>query len=39
MIAEEMPETDVQSTLTYILSELKKGKTITLGDCRFKSSD
>jgi hypothetical protein len=39
MIAEEMPETDAQSTLTYILSELKKGKTITLGDCRFKSSD
>ena len=39
MIAEEMPETDVQSTLTYILSELKKGETITLGDCRFKSSD
>ena len=39
MIAEEMPETDAQGTLIYILAELKKGKTITLGDCRFKSSD
>ena len=39
IIAEEMPETDVHGTLIYILAELKKGKTITLGDCRFKSSD
>ena len=38
MIEEEMPETDVQGTLTYIISEIKKGKTITLGDCRFRSS-
>ena len=38
MIAEEMPETDAEGTLVYILSEISKGKTITLGECRFKSS-
>jgi len=37
MIAEEMPETDAEATLQYILSELKKSKTITLGSCRFSS--
>ena len=39
LIAEEMPETDPQGTLAYILSQLQKGKTITLGSCRFKSAD
>ena len=38
MIEEEMPETDVKGTLTYILAEIQKGKTITLGDCRFRLS-
>ena len=38
MIEEEMPETDAEGTLTYIMSEIKKNKTITLGDCRFRSS-
>ena len=38
MIEEEMPETDPQGTLSYIMSEIKKGKTITLGDCRFSSA-
>ena len=37
MIQEEMPETDAQSTLQYILSQTQKGKTVTLGECRFKS--
>ena len=37
MIAEEMPETDAEGTLAYILSEIAKGKTVTLGACRFKS--
>jgi len=37
MIGEEMPETDAEGTLTYIMSEVSKGKTITLGECRFKS--
>jgi hypothetical protein len=38
MIEEEMPETDVVATLSYILAEIKKGKTVTLGECRFKLS-
>jgi len=36
LIADEMPETDAEGTLLYILAEVKKGKTITLGGCRFK---
>ncbi|MCO4846035.1 MAG: hypothetical protein KC427_08470 [Sulfurovum sp.] len=39
MIEEEMPDTDAEGTLKYILSEIKKGKTITLGECRFKASN
>jgi hypothetical protein len=38
MIEEEMPETDTEGTLKYIVSEIAKGKTVTLGGCRFKSS-
>lgn len=38
MIEEEMPETDATGTLKYILSEISKGKTVTLGGCRFKAS-
>ena len=38
MINEEMPEADAEGTLAYILSEISKGKTVTLGECRFKSS-
>ena len=38
MISEEMPETDAQGTLPYILNEVKKGKTITLGTCKFKTN-
>ncbi|WP_415408273.1 hypothetical protein ACLHDG_06905 [Sulfurovum sp. CS9] len=38
MIEEEMPDTDVQGTLKYILSEIQKGKTITLGECRFRAT-
>jgi len=38
MIEEEMPETDAPGTLSYIMAEIKKGKTITLGDCRFRST-
>jgi len=37
MINEEMPETDAESTLSYIMSEIKKGKTVTLAACRFKA--
>lgn len=38
MIQEEMPETDAQATLSYILSEIKKDKMVTLGGCKFKFS-
>ncbi|CAA6803512.1 MAG: Unknown protein [uncultured Sulfurovum sp.] len=38
MIEEEMPETDAKGTLEYIMTEIRKGKTITLGECRFKLS-
>ena len=37
MIEEEMPDTDAEGTLKYILSQIEKGKTITLGECRFRS--
>jgi len=37
MIIEEMPETDADGTLDYILVEIKKGKTVTLGVCKFKA--
>jgi len=36
IIADEMPETDPEGTLSYILSEVEKGRHITLGECRFK---
>lgn len=36
MINKEMPDTDAEGTLTYILNEIKKGKTVTLGECRFR---
>lgn len=36
MIEEEMPETDGPSTLKYIVSEVEKGRVVTLGSCRFK---
>ena len=39
MIEEEMPETDAEGTLKYILAEIQKGKTITLGECRFKAEN
>lgn len=39
MIEEEMPETDAQATLKYIISQIEKGKIITLGECRFSSKD
>jgi len=38
MIVEEMPETDAEATLAYILSEVAKGKTVTLGACRFRNT-
>lgn len=39
MITEEMPETDAEGTLSYIMKEIQKGKTITLGGCKFQTSN
>ena len=39
MIEEEMPDTDAEGTLKYIISQIENGKTITLGECRFSSRD
>ncbi|MDQ7084247.1 MAG: hypothetical protein Q9M36_04635 [Sulfurovum sp.] len=39
MIEEEMPQTDAQGILDYIISELKQGKKVTLGTCRFMSKE
>jgi len=36
MIEEEMPETDARATLGYIMEALTQGKSVTLGECRFK---
>lgn len=36
IIQEEMPQTDAEGTLKYILEQLQKGKTLTFGECRFK---
>ena len=38
MINEEMPDTDAEGTLAYILAEIAKGKTVTLGSCKFKNT-
>ena len=38
MIEEEMPDADAEGTLKYIISQIDKGKIITLGECRFSSS-
>ena len=38
MIQEEMPETDAEGTLKYIISQIEKGKVLTLGEYRFKAS-
>ena len=37
IILDEMPETDAEATLAYLIGETKKGKTVTLGGCRFKA--
>jgi hypothetical protein len=36
MITEEMPQTDAEATLRYIESEIRRGKTVTLGTCGFR---
>jgi hypothetical protein len=36
MIKEEMPDTDAEGTWAYIYEQILKGKTVTLGECRFR---
>jgi len=36
LVQEEMPHTDAEATLRYIEGEIAKGKTVTLGECKFK---
>jgi hypothetical protein len=36
IIQDEMPQTDAKATLDYIISQIKNGKTISLGECKFK---
>ena len=38
MISEEMPEADAEGTLVYIVDQIKKGKVVTLGSCKFSST-
>jgi hypothetical protein len=38
MIEEEMPDTDGEGTLAYIMAEIAKGKMVTLGACRFRNT-
>ena len=37
IIADEMPETDPEGTLAYLLLEVKRVTQVTLGECRFKA--
>ena len=36
LIQDEFPEVPAESTYEYVETECKKGKTITIGECRFK---
>ena len=38
MISEEMPEADAEGTLVYIMDQIKKGKVVTLGSCKFSNT-
>ncbi len=36
LIQEEFPDIPAEATFEYVQSECQKGKTITIGECRFK---
>jgi len=36
LIADEFPDIPAQETYAYVEAECKKGKTIAIGECRFK---
>jgi len=37
LISDEFPEVPAKDTLVYVESECKKGKTVSIGECRFKA--
>ncbi len=37
LIQEEFPDVPADATYEYVESECKKGKTIAIGECRFKA--
>jgi len=37
LIGDEFPDVPAQETFTYVEKECKKGKTIAIGECRFKA--
>ena len=36
LIGDEFPDIPSEETFAYVLKECKKGKVITIGECRFK---
>jgi hypothetical protein len=36
LISDEFPDIPAEETFAYVESECKKGKTIAIGECRFK---
>lgn len=36
LIQEEFPDVPAEATFAYVVEECKKGKTITIGECKFK---
>ena len=36
LIADEFPDIPAQETMAYVEQECKKGKVISIGECRFK---
>ena len=39
LIKEEFPDIPAEDTFAYVESECKKGKVITIGECRFKKDE
>lgn len=39
LIQDEFPEIPAEGTFEYVQKECKKGKTVTIGECRFKQDE
>ncbi len=39
LIQNEFPDIPAEGTFAYVESECKKGKTVTIGECRFKQDE